>query len=83
MQSNSFIWKGSVFWLGIWKNCLTIRLLRQGNRLPRAVVDTPSLEICKTSLDNHWSGMTEELHSYIHVGRDLEVLPRYDSLLLA
>ena len=35
----------------IRKQCFTMRLMRHGNRLPRAVVDAPSLEALKAKLD--------------------------------
>jgi len=39
------------FCLNMRKNFLPLRVMENWNRLPREVVDSPSLEIFKTSLD--------------------------------
>jgi len=39
------------FLLNMRKNCFTLRLTEHWNRLPRGVVESPSLEIFKTRLD--------------------------------
>ena len=35
----------------MWKNIFTVRLTEHRNRLPREVVESPSMEIFKTHLD--------------------------------
>ena len=35
----------------MWKNIFTVRLTEHRNRLPREVVESPSMEIFKTLLD--------------------------------
>jgi len=39
------------FHLNMRKNFFTLRVMEHGNRLPREVVESPSLEILKTCLD--------------------------------
>ena len=34
-----------------WKNFYTVRVMEQWNRLPREVVESPSMEVFKTHLD--------------------------------
>ena len=40
-----------MFHLNMRKNCFTLRVMEHWNRLPREAVESPSLEIFKTSLD--------------------------------
>ncbi|EMP35368.1 hypothetical protein UY3_07330 [Chelonia mydas] len=39
------------------KNFLSVRVAKHWNKLPREVVESPSLEILKSRLDKHLSGM--------------------------
>jgi len=39
------------FHLNMWKNFFTVRMTEHWNRLPREIVDSPSLEIFKNHLD--------------------------------
>jgi len=39
------------FQLKMRKNCFTLRVMEHWNRLPREVVESPSLEIFKTQMD--------------------------------
>ncbi|EMP33754.1 hypothetical protein UY3_09047 [Chelonia mydas] len=45
------------FSLDIRKNFLTLRVVKLWNRLPREVMESPSLEAFKNRLDKHLSGM--------------------------
>jgi len=45
------------FRLGIRKKFFTVRVVRHWNRLPREVVDAPSLELFKARLDGALSSL--------------------------
>ncbi|PKU45425.1 hypothetical protein llap_4278 [Limosa lapponica baueri] len=50
-KGNSFKVKEGRFRLDIRKKLFTVKVTRHWNRLPRQVVDAPSLEVFKTRLD--------------------------------
>ncbi|KFW05313.1 hypothetical protein N327_13625, partial [Fulmarus glacialis] len=54
---NSFKLKEGRFSLDIRKKFFTVRVVRHWNRLPREVVDAPSLEVFKARLDEALSNL--------------------------
>ncbi|KFW05051.1 hypothetical protein N327_03209, partial [Fulmarus glacialis] len=54
---NGFKLKQGRFRLDIRKKFLTMRVVRHWNRLPRAVVDAPSLEVFKARMDGALSNL--------------------------
>ncbi|KFQ14110.1 hypothetical protein N330_01103, partial [Leptosomus discolor] len=54
---NGFKLKESRFRLGLRKRFFSTRVVRLWNRLPREVVDVPSLEVLKARLDEALSNL--------------------------
>ncbi|KFW70722.1 hypothetical protein AS28_13989, partial [Pygoscelis adeliae] len=54
---NGFKLKEGRFELGIRKKFFTMRVMRHWSRLPREVVDAPSLEVFKARLDGALSNL--------------------------
>ncbi|KFQ95262.1 hypothetical protein Y956_10464, partial [Nipponia nippon] len=54
---NGFKLKEGRFRLDIWKKFFTLRVVKHCNRLPREVVDAPSLETFKARLDGALSNL--------------------------
>ncbi|PKU37849.1 hypothetical protein llap_11848 [Limosa lapponica baueri] len=57
MRGNSFKMKEGRFRLDIKKKFFSVRVVRHWNRLPREVVDAPSLEVFQTRLDGALSNL--------------------------
>ena len=55
--SNGFKLQEKRFHLNIRKNFPMVRAVQQWNRLPRRVVESPSLEVFKQRLDGHLLGI--------------------------
>ena len=58
-RSNGLKLQQGRFRLDIWKKFLTVRVVKYWNKLPRKVVESPSLEILKSRMDRHLSGMVQ------------------------
>ncbi|KAK4828909.1 hypothetical protein QYF61_001467, partial [Mycteria americana] len=64
-RGHGFKLKEGRFRLGIGKKFFTMRVVRHWNRLPREVVDAPSLETFKVRLDGALSNLIEFKISFI------------------
>ena len=51
MRGNGHKMEHGKFHTNIWKNFFTVRVTEHWNRLPRVLVESPSLEIFKARLD--------------------------------
>ena len=58
-RSNVFKPKEGIFRLDIGKKIFTMRVVKLRNRLPREVVEVPSLETCKARLDGALSNLMQ------------------------
>ncbi|GAB0179446.1 hypothetical protein GRJ2_000409900 [Grus japonensis] len=56
-RGNGFKLKESRFRIGIMKKFFTVRVMRHWNRLPREVLDAPSLDVFKARLDGAFGNM--------------------------
>ncbi|KAK4818123.1 LOW QUALITY PROTEIN: hypothetical protein QYF61_006210 [Mycteria americana] len=56
-RGNGFKLKGGRFRLEIWRKFFTMSVVKHGNRLPREMVDAPSLETFKARLDGALSNL--------------------------
>jgi len=68
-RCNGFELEEGRFRLDTWKNFFTMRLVKHWHRLPREVIDAPSLETLKVRLDRAPSNLTELNTSLLSAGR--------------
>lgn len=52
-RSNGHKWKCRGLHLNVWKHLSTVRMTKHWRWLPRMMVESPSVEIVKTQLNNH------------------------------
>ena len=57
-RSNGFKVQEGRFQLNSRKHLLMVRAVRRWNKLPRRVVESPSLEVWRRRLDEHLSGVS-------------------------
>jgi len=58
-RGNGFKLKDGTFRLSIKKICFTVRVVKHWHRLPREVIDAPSLETFKIRLERSLSNLIE------------------------
>jgi len=68
-RSNSFKLREGRFRLDIRKKCFVMRVVKPWHRLPREVVDAPSLETLKAGLDGALSSLIQVKMSLLTAGR--------------
>jgi len=56
-RSDAYKLKHKKFQINTQKNCFTVRVVKDRNRLAGGVVESPSLEIFKSQLDNALSNL--------------------------
>ena len=59
MRGNAFKLKEGRFSLDTRKKFFNVEVVRHCNRLPREIVDAPSLKVFKASLGGAWSNMVQ------------------------
>jgi len=72
-RGNGFKVKEGRFRLNIRKDFFTMRVVKPWHRLPREVVDAPSLETFKVRLDGALSNLIQLKMSLLMVGGGLEL----------
>ena len=68
-RSNGFKLRESRFRLDLRKKFITMRVVKPWHRLPREVVDAPSLETLKAGLDGALSSLIQVKMSLLTAGR--------------
>ena len=67
-RSNGLKLKHMKFHTNMWKNLIMIRAMEHWNRLPREVVDSPSMEIVKPLLDAYLCDLLKDTYFIRGVG---------------
>ena len=69
-RSNNLKHEHRKFHTNVWKNFVMVRVMEHWNRLPRKVVETPSMEIFKAQLDTYLYNLLQEACFSKGVGLD-------------